>query len=109
MAKQQKQVTQKCGGFENTSKSILRGSAVSNLLSKKDQGREGKKSVRDEEKEKEKEKEPGVGQEGDRGEKMNHIQTLLVPRELYWSSSKESVSGNGNNNSAHCERRQERS
>lgn len=64
--------------------------------------------MRDEE-EKEKEKETGVGQEGDRGEKMNHVQTLLVPRELYCSSSKESVSGNGNNNSAHCEGRQERS
>lgn len=65
--------------------------------------------MRDEEKEKEKEQEPRVEQEGERGEKMNHVQTLLVPRELYCSSSKESVSGNGNNNSAHCERRQERS
>ena len=41
--------------------------------------------MRDEEKEKE--KETGVGQEGDRGEKMNHVQTLLVPRELYCTSS----------------------
>lgn len=55
------------------------------------------------------ERETGVGQEGDRGKKMNHVQTLLIPRELYCSSSKESVSGNGNNNSAHCEGRQERS
>lgn len=58
----------------------------------KDQG-EREKSVRDEE-EKERER-LEWGQEGDRGKKMNHVQTLLIPRELYCSSSKESVSEMG--------------
>jgi hypothetical protein len=49
----------------------------------------------------------GVG-EGRKG-KTTEFQAALIPRELYWGKSEVSVSGDGNDNSAHCEGRQERS
>lgn len=42
-------------------------------------------------------------------ERMNEFQTVLIPRELYCGNSEKSLGGDRNDNSAHCEGRQERS
>lgn len=49
------------------------------------------------------------GMEGERQGEDERIQTVLIPREVYCGSSEQSVSGDWNNNSAHCEGWQERS
>ena len=47
---------------------------------------------------------------GDRREREDEwVSKVLMPRELHCGNSEESVSGYRNNNSAHCERWQERS
>lgn len=43
------------------------------------------------------------------GERMKDFETVLIHRDLYCGNSEESVSGDGNNNSAHCKEWQGRS
>lgn len=92
-------------------------------MERKRKGREGRRRERREEERRGEEEREGEGRAGEGREGLtegwkwkervgqegtNEFQTALSPRELYCGKSEDSVGGNRDDNSAHCEGRQER-
>lgn len=78
MAKQQKQVNTKCGGFESTSNPYYEVQLSPICYRKRTRGERERRVC--ETKRRKRERDWSGAGEGDRGKKMNHVQTLLIPR-----------------------------